>query len=80
MAELTDLLDKLKRYFKFTPLEIRSLIISVLVVAFIISFRDWGIAGFSFRSGLFNYFNFILITSNFYNLDWLLTIYILGHK
>jgi len=63
MAELTDLLDKLKRYFKFTPLEIRSLIIAILVVAFIISFRDWGIAGFSFRSGLFNYFNAILIVT-----------------
>ena len=28
MAELTDLIDKIKRYFNFTPLELKSLIIS----------------------------------------------------
>jgi hypothetical protein len=63
MAEVVDLWDKIKRYFKFTPLEIRSLIIATLSVAFIISFREWGGANFSFRTGLINYFNAVLIVA-----------------
>ena len=42
MAEVVDLADKIKRYFMFTPLEIRSLIIAVLITAFVFSFREWG--------------------------------------
>jgi len=42
MGDVVDLTDKIKRYFRFTPLELRSLIITILVIAFIISFRDWG--------------------------------------
>ncbi len=63
MGEIVDLLDKIKRYFKFTPLEIRSLIIAILVIAFIISFREWGVGSFNFKLGLFNYFNAILIVA-----------------
>jgi hypothetical protein len=64
MREIVDLADKIKRYFKFTPLEIRSLIIAILVVAFIISFKEWGYGtNFSFRIGMFNYFNAILIVA-----------------
>jgi hypothetical protein len=64
MGEIVDLLDKIKRYFKFTPLELRSLIIAVLVVAFIISFAEWGYGtNFSFRIGVFNYFNAVLIVA-----------------
>ncbi|MCH8003495.1 MAG: hypothetical protein IH934_02590 [Nanoarchaeota archaeon] len=63
MGDLTDLTDKIKRYFKFTPLEIRSLIITILVIAFIISFREWGVRGFNFSTGLFNYFNAVLIVA-----------------
>ena len=64
MGEIVDLLDKIKRYFKFTSLEIRSLIIAILVVAFIISFKEWGYGDvFSVRVGLFNYFNAILIVA-----------------
>jgi len=64
MAEVVDLADKIKRYFKFTPLEIRSLIIATLVTAFIISFSEWGIGDvFNVRLGLFNYFNAILIVA-----------------
>jgi len=64
MGEIVDLLDKTKRYFKFTPLEIRSLIIAILVIAFIISFSEWGYGtNFSFRIGMFNYFNAILIVA-----------------
>tara|TARA_Y100000310_G_scaffold342247_1_gene444628 strand:- start:37198 stop:37953 length:756 start_codon:yes stop_codon:yes gene_type:complete len=64
MAELTDLRDKIKRYFKFTPLEIRSFVIAVVVTAFIISFGEWGYGSdFSVRVGLFNWFNAILIVT-----------------
>jgi len=64
MGDIVDLTDKIKRYFKFTPLEIRGLIISILVIAFIISFSEWGYGDvFSFRIGLFNWFNAILIVA-----------------
>lgn len=64
MGEIVDMLDKIKRYFKFTPLEIRSLIIAIVVIAFIISFKEWGYGDvFSVRVGLFNWFNAILIVA-----------------
>jgi len=63
MAEIVDMRDKIKRYFKFTPLEIRSLIIAILAIAFIISFKEWGIGRFDLKLGLFNYFNAILIVA-----------------
>ena len=64
MAEIVDLADKIKRYFMFTPLEIRSLIIAVLVTAFVFSFREWGYGDdFSLRIGAFNYFNAVLIVA-----------------
>jgi len=64
MAEIVDLTDKIKRYYKFTPSEIRSLIIAILITAFVISFREWGIGGvFDAKLGLFNFFNAILIVA-----------------
>lgn len=64
MREIVDLLDKIKRYFYFTPLEIRSLIIAILAIAFIISFGEWGYGEeFSLKVGAFNFFNAILIVA-----------------
>lgn len=64
MGEIVDLIDKIKRYFMFTPLEIRSLIIAILITAFVFSFKEWGYgAEFSFGVGMFNYFNAILIVT-----------------
>ena len=63
MAEIVDLTDKIKRYYKFTSYEIRGLIISILAIAFIISFKDWGTTGFDFRVGLYNLFNAVLIVA-----------------
>ncbi len=64
MGEIVDLADKLKRYFKFTPLELRSLAIAILAMAFIISFREWGYgSSFNFTIGLFNFFNAVLIVA-----------------
>jgi Zn-dependent protease len=42
MGELIDLIDKTKKYYKFSPKEIRSIIITVIVLAFIVSFGEWG--------------------------------------
>lgn len=64
MGDITDMTDKIKRYFKFTPLELRSLIIAILVIAFIISFSEWGKGDvFDVKAGLFNWFNAILIVA-----------------
>lgn len=52
---LFDLIDKTKKYFKFTKEEFKALVISTLVLAFIVSFRDWGVGSeFSFIIGLKN--------------------------
>ena len=61
MAEVIDFLDKIKRYYKFTPYELRGLMISILAIAFIISFKEWGTTSFDFRVGLYNLFNAVLI-------------------
>jgi len=63
MAELIDLTDKLKKYYKFTPNEISGLAISILVIAFIISFKEWGAKSFDFVEGIKNFFNAVLITA-----------------
>ncbi|MBI4452539.1 hypothetical protein HY637_03855 [Candidatus Woesearchaeota archaeon] len=63
MAELIDLKDKIRRYYKFTPYEARGLIIAILAVGFIISFKDWGFERFSFSVGLLNLFNAILVAA-----------------
>jgi Zn-dependent protease len=61
MREIVDLRDKIKRYYNFTPLEVRSIAIAVLVTAFVFSFKEWGGNAFDVKVGLFNYFNAILI-------------------
>lgn len=63
MAEVVDLTDKIKRYYKFTTHELRSLVISILIIGFIISFKEWGIATFDFGEGIYNLFNAILIVA-----------------
>lgn len=63
MAELVDFTDKIRRYYKFTKHELRGIVISILVVAFIISFKDWGRETFDLGEGLFNLFNAILIVA-----------------
>ena len=64
MAEVVDLWDKLKRYYSFTPNEIKGLAIAVLATAFIISFNDWGKGNdVNIPIGFFNFFNAILIVA-----------------
>ena len=63
MAALVDMKGKIKRYYKFTPAELRGFIISILVLSFIISFREWGTTEFDLMAGLFNWFNAALIVT-----------------
>ena len=63
MAEIVDLREKIKRYYKFNSHELRSLIISILIISFIISFKEWGTKSFDFGVGVFNLFNSILIVA-----------------
>ena len=64
MGEIVDLIDKIKRYFKFSPSEIRGLILAIFVTAFIISFREWGRGDeINFAFGGLNFFNAILIVT-----------------
>ena len=64
MAEVFDMLDKIRNYYKLSSHEIRGLIISIIVIAFIVSFNAWG-PGSTFvpSIGLFNFFNSILIVT-----------------
>lgn len=61
MGEVVDYIDKVKRFYKYTAYEIRGLAISILVIAFIISFKEWGTASFDLQTGLYNLLNSILI-------------------
>ena len=64
MGMPVDLWDKLKRYFAFTPNEIKGLTMAIFATAFIISFNDWGRGSeVNIISGLFNFFNAILIVA-----------------
>ncbi|MBU3941577.1 MAG: hypothetical protein KKF74_01560 [Nanoarchaeota archaeon] len=60
---MSDLIDKTKRYFSFNSEEIKGILGSTLIIAFIISFKLWGPGNeFNFAYGLKNLFNSILIT------------------
>lgn len=63
MGRFVDMGGKLKRYYRFSPSELRGFIISILVLSFIVSFREWGRERFSLISGLFNWFNAALIVT-----------------
>lgn len=61
MAEVVDLIDKVKRYYRFTPSELRGLLITTLVLAFVISFREWGGVEFNLAVGFSNFLIAVLI-------------------
>jgi len=64
MGEFVDLLDKIKKYYRFSPKEILGFLVSVLVIAFVISFREWGRgADVDVGYGLLNFLNAILIVA-----------------
>src|SRR3989338_8649503 len=61
MGASVDMIDKIKKYYKFNPSELRGFLISVIILSFIISFKEWGKEEFSLIAGLFNWFNAALI-------------------
>lgn len=64
MSGFYNIKDKINRYFKFGAEEAKGLIISILVVAFIVSFRKWGPgAEFNLMLGLKNLFISILLVA-----------------
>jgi len=63
MAALVDMQGKIRRYYKFTRSEMIGFIASILVLSFIISFKEWGKDEFSLMFGLFNWFNAALIVT-----------------
>lgn len=63
MGAWVDLGAKIRKYYKFPPSELRGFIISILVLSFIISFKEWGGETFSWGAGLFNWFNAALIVT-----------------
>ena len=64
MGELADFKDRIKRYYAFTHNEMKGMAIAILVIAFIISFKEWGAGNvFDPATGLFNFFNAVLIVA-----------------
>ena len=63
MAEIVDFLDRVKKFYKFTHHEVIGLLISIIALAFIISFKEWGGTSFDFGAGMFNLFNAVLIVA-----------------
>lgn len=51
----------IKKFFSFDKREINAILIGAFILAFIVSFRDWGVIEFSFDAGLKNYINAFLI-------------------
>jgi len=73
MSYMTDMADKIKRYYKFTPEEVRALVIAILVVSFIVGFND-GRKTFEFGHWISNFiFVLIMVTVTF-------LIYETGHR
>jgi hypothetical protein len=62
MGQYVDLFDKVKRYFRFTAIEFRAVIIAILTMAFIISFNNWGPGNqVDIAYGIKNFFTTVLI-------------------
>jgi len=62
MGEFVDMGAKLKKYYKFTPSELKGIIVSTIVLAFVVSFAKWGPGNeIDVGIGLFNLINATLI-------------------
>jgi len=60
---MVEILDRIKKYYRFDIDELKSLAISVLIIGFMISFREWGVERFSFIYGLYHLIGGILIAA-----------------
>jgi len=58
-----NLKDKIKKYFRFNQDEIKGIVISILIIGFIISFKEWGYQEFSWSIGLKNLLSSIFISA-----------------
>ncbi len=58
---ISDTIDKIKRYYRFSLDELKSIIIMIIVAAFIVSFKGWGDQIFDFTIGIKNFFKALLI-------------------
>src|SRR4030042_1348365 len=54
---------RIKEYFRFEKKEVTGIIISILIIAFIVSFKNWGTDKFDVISGINNFFSAILIVA-----------------
>ena len=61
MYSWKNFVDKFKRNWKLEAFEVRGLIITCLLIAFIFSFREWGTTSFDWKMGSFNYFRAIIL-------------------
>lgn len=59
-----DLKDKIKRYFKFSKDELKGIVVIILTIAFVISFKEWGPGDqFELFYGLKNLFIAVLMAA-----------------
>ncbi len=58
---ISDTIDKVKRYYRFTKHELTSVVIMILVAAFIVSFKGWGYEHFDIAVGFRNFLKALLI-------------------
>lgn len=64
MGEFVNLKDKVKKHFRFSPAEIRAIAATILVIAFIISFAEWGEgSAVDVSAGAVNLINAIIVTA-----------------
>lgn len=64
MGELLDYWDRVKRYYQYSFKEVKGLVIAIIILGFIISFRDWG-EGEVFDAGIggINLVNALLVVT-----------------
>lgn len=55
-------MDRVKRFYWYSPQEMRALFTAILMMSFMASFSEWGVGDvFNAKAGMFNWFNAFLI-------------------
>lgn len=64
MGQILDLRYNLRHFFSFKPVEYRGLILTTMVLAFVISFKQWGVGpNVDLFVGMTNFLNAILVVA-----------------
>ena len=64
MGQILDLRYNLRNYFTFKAVEYRGLILTTLILAFVISFRQWGVGpNVDLATGMVNFVNAIFVVA-----------------